>query len=197
MKRRKAPTSEPHLHAVRFYNDTESLCRIVAEFIGDGVVSGHPALVVGTEEHRKGIVDQLTALSLDADELQRTNQLLMLDARDTLARFMVAGAPDAGRFKFAMTESLNRLCRQGTDCRVRCYGEMVDVLWQDGMTDAAIRLEILWNHLANTHAFALLCGYSLANTYKDSAISTILSHHTHAIRDTGEMGRLAPIESVA
>ena len=137
-------------------------------------------------------------LSLDPNVLQRTNQLLMLDAHDTLSQFMVGGAPDAARFKFAMTEALNRLCRQRTDCRVRCYGEMVDVLWQDGMTEAAIRLEILWNHLANTHAFALLCGYSLSNTYKDSAISTILSQHTHRVCDAGQLGRLPePAESVA
>jgi hypothetical protein len=197
MKHRTPSPDAHHLHAVRFYSDRDSLCRIVAAFIGDGVVAGHPALVVGTREHRAGVVAHLAMLSLDAETLQRTNQLLLLDAEETLSRFMVDGAPDAARFKFAMTESLNRLCRQRTDCRVRCYGEMVDLLWQQGHTSAAIRLEILWNHLANTHAFALLCGYSLNNIYKDSAISSILSQHTHAVSDTGEMGRLADPESPA
>ena len=43
--------------------------------------------------------------------------------------------------------------------RLRAFGEMVALLAADGMADAAVRLEELWNRLAATHHFSLLCAY--------------------------------------
>jgi hypothetical protein len=63
---------------------------------------------------------------------------------------------------------------------------MVDVLWRRGQTVAAVRLETLWNQLAQTHAFSLLCGYSMGNFYKDAMQDEIRSHHTHRLSDSGE-----------
>ena len=40
---------------------------------------------------------------------------------------------------------------------------MVDLLWKQGKTEAAIRLEVLWNNLADSHVFSLLCGYAIGN----------------------------------
>jgi hypothetical protein len=34
-------------------------------------------------------------------------------------------------------------------------------LWQTGQTDAAIRLEDLWNALAQAYTFSLFCGYTM------------------------------------
>ena len=65
---------------------------------------------------------------------------------------------------------------------VRAYGEMVDVLWKQGREDAAIRLEILWNKLAHTYGFALLCGYSMGNFYKQAErFQEVCRQHTHVL----------------
>jgi hypothetical protein len=58
---------------------------------------------------------------------------------------------------------------------------MVDVLWQDGLTAAAIRLEMLWNQLAMTHDFSLLCGYSMGSFYKDAGMRDICAQHSHVV----------------
>jgi signal transduction histidine kinase len=47
------------------------------------------------------------------------------------------------------------------------FGEMVSLLWADGKTRAALRLEQLWNALGRTHAFALHCGYPIKNFYRE------------------------------
>jgi len=52
---------------------------------------------------------------------------------------------------------------------------------EGGQTVAACRLETLWNTLANTHAFSLLCGYAIGNLYKDAAVDEICSHHSHVV----------------
>ena len=44
-------TDAGHFHAVRFYEDPDSLCRIVGEFIGSGLEQGEPAVVMATPAH--------------------------------------------------------------------------------------------------------------------------------------------------
>jgi hypothetical protein len=175
-----------HFHAVRFYEDDASLCRIVAGFLADGFASDLPAIVIATPIHRLGIVKQLTDLSLDVPQLEARGDLLILEAGETLARFMVDGMPDSERFNEAMTAVIEKACRGRTDCVVRAYGEMVDVLWRAGMHTAAIRLEMLWNQLANARQFSLLCGYSMGSFYKDAAYDDICDQHSHIVSSEGE-----------
>jgi hypothetical protein len=63
---------------------------------------------------------------------------------------------------------------------VRAYGEMVDVLWKEGRSRAAIRLEMLWNALAMRSGVALLCGYAMANFYRQTHLfEEVCRQHTH------------------
>ena len=65
---------------------------------------------------------------------------------------------------------------------IRAYGEMVDVLWKQGLSKAAIELEILWNKLALKHSFSLLCGYSMGSFYKQTQqLDQIASLHSEVI----------------
>ena len=41
------------------------------------------------------------------------------------------------------------------------FGEMVAILWAEGKHEAAIKLEGLWNDLAETHSFTLRCAYPM------------------------------------
>jgi len=181
-----------HFHAVRFYDSKESLCRIVAEFLGAGFVIGQPGLVIGTPEHNAAIVQELHSRHFDVDGMQAAGDLLLLDARETMASFMVDGMPDGERFKDRMTAAIEEVCRGRTDCTIRAYGEMVDLLWKDGHTVAAVRLEMLWNKLAMTHDFSLLCGYAMGNFYKDASINEICQQHTHVISAGGEAAPSGP-----
>jgi hypothetical protein len=62
---------------------------------------------------------------------------------------------------------------------------MVDVLWKKGRAEAAIKLEILWNELAQTHTFQLLCGYSMGNFYKQTKyFEQVCQQHSHVESDT-------------
>lgn len=172
-------------HAVRFYENKASLCRLVAEFLCEGLAIGQPALIIGTPEHRAAIADELRARDFDVERLETAGDLLMLDARTVLATFMVDGTPDGDLFYARTTRSIERLCRGRQDCTIRAYGEMVDLLWKDGESTAAVQLEMLWNRLATTHDFSLLCGYAMGNFYKDASVGDICHHHTHVIASDG------------
>jgi|SRR4026208_1139210 hypothetical protein len=178
-------------HAVRFYQDSESLCRIVGEFVGKGLEGGDPAVIIATPDHRTLIDTCLRERGLDVDMLKRLGDLVVLDARDVLGTFMVSDMPDPEAFRYNVGQIISQVRRGRATCTVYTYGEMVDVLWRDGLEAAAIRLEMLWNELANDLRFKLVCGYSMGNFYKEAAVDEITALHSHRIDDDGSADKVA------
>jgi hypothetical protein len=166
-------------HAVRFYESDRSLAMIVVDFLQGGFDHGEPGIIVATPTQRGAVLRELTSRSVDVVELQRSETLIMLDAHDTLATFMIDGRPDETRFMSGMSEVIERACKGRSDCTVRIFGQMVDVLWQQEEHDAAIRLEMLWNQLAQTKSYSLLCGYAMGHFYKDAPLDEVCAQHTH------------------
>jgi hypothetical protein len=179
-------STTPRHHAVRFYENDKSLARIVAQFLSDGFAAGNPGIVVATPAQRAAILKELVARSLDVVQLQRSDDLILLDAQETLSTFMTNGTPDAQEFTNRICTVITRACRGRADCTVRIFGQMVDLLWTNGQQEAAIRLEVLWNGLANTKAFSLLCGYAMGHFYKDANFDAVCRQHTHVISADGE-----------
>ena len=175
-----------HFHAVQFYQDPDSLCRIVGGFLAEGLEHGDPAIVIATPRHTALIENCLRSRAVDVDELKRLGNLVTLDAREVLATFMVDGLPNPSSFRYNVGGQIEQVHREHAGRTIRAYGEMVDLLWKDGLEAAAIRLETMWNELANTHDFKLLCGYSMGNFYKGAAIEQIKAVHSHLTTDVGQ-----------
>lgn len=191
--KQRTDTAGGHFHAVRFYEDEQSLYRIVADFIGDGLVAGQPAVLIATDIHVREISRELAALACDVERLTADGKLLILDAEQTLAKFMKNGVPDPVAFRRSVGGALDKAARGDSHATVRAYGEMVDCLWKAGQNDAAVRIEVLWNELANTRSFSLLCGYCMGNFYKQGAYEEICSHHTDVITVTGQPTRVGVV----
>lgn len=155
-------------HAVQFYKDEASLARTVAEFLAEGLSAGEPAIVIATPSHTAAIIREISARRFDPQELRRNGELQTLDAQKMLSAFMVQDTPDTLLFRNNVGGAIERLCEGRKPCPIRAYGEMVDLLWQQGNPDGAIRLEILWNQLASTYEFSLLCGYAHGQFYKET-----------------------------
>jgi signal transduction histidine kinase len=148
-----------HDHIVQFYEGDDALTENVARFVAAGLRAGEPVIVIATPEHIAAFCERLDPDPIDA------SRLVLLDARDTLAQFMVGDMPDWERFSSAIGDAIRRASGGRMDQRVRAYGEMVDVLWRDGNRQAAIRLEELWNELGKKYSFSLLCAYTMASFY--------------------------------
>jgi len=174
-----------YYHGVRFFDSPRALAGIVAEFLNEGFAGGSAGVVVADPALRAAIVRALTLRALDVVELERSNRLVLLDARTTLARFMVDGKPDQRKFTDAMCDVIRRLTPADGAATVRIFGQMVDVLWQDGLKDEAIVLERIWNQFAKTQAFSLLCGYTLGDFYKDAHFADICAQHSHVVDEDG------------
>jgi len=179
----KRSTDTHGFHGVRFYESERSLAKIVAEFLIEGFADSDPGIVVATPAMRAALVLELAGRSVDVAELLRSGQFLLLDAHEQLATFMTDGHPDPARFNTMVCCAIERACRGRTNCKVRIFGQMVDVLWRDGQQDAAIQLEMLWNQLAHKQAFSLLCGYAMGSFYKNANFEDICGQHSHVSSD--------------
>ena len=153
-------------HAVHYYGTGDSLFTTVGGFLGGGLAAGHPALVIATEHHRDGILEHLSRRGINVDRARQDGDLALLDARQVLSACMAGDMPGAAAFEREIGGALAVLRAGRPRTIVRAYGEMVDVLWRSGNPRAAIALEILWNKLAQMHAFGMVCGYSMGHFYK-------------------------------
>lgn len=147
-------------HFVQFYETDAYLVESVSGFLTPALIAGAGAIAIATPDHRKRIEKKLKARGIDVSEAVGRGQYVALDAAETLAKFMDGDSPDPVRFRKVVGEVIARLAEEWP--RVRAFGEMVALLWEEGNRDAACRLELLWNDLAKEHSFSLFCAYPLS-----------------------------------
>jgi MEDS: MEthanogen/methylotroph, DcmR Sensory domain len=186
----RAPAAE---HAVHVYDDLSELARSVAAFLAAGFRAGDPALVIATPGHGDVFARELAARGCDPSALERKGLLARADAEQLLDAFMGEELPSQSRFEHVVGGLIDEMSARFPDRTIRAFGEMVDVLWSDGRKRAAIALEELWNDLARTRSFALLCGYHLdifeLGVQRD-ALPEVIRMHSHA-HTVDEPSRLA------
>jgi hypothetical protein len=169
------------LHAVHFYRDDLALCAWISRIVIRGLAENQPAIVLATSEHLARFVQTLSQ-ALDVAALERAGALVIHDATTLLDTFLVDDMPDRDLFEQQVVPLIDLLSGRERKT-VRAYGEMVDVLYKRGLTDAALHLEDYWNHLARSHPLALFCGYSSDLHFEDADFEAICSRHTHASAD--------------
>src|SRR5579871_1743348 len=143
-------------HDVVLYDADEDLAEALRGYVAEGLERGEAVVVVATPDHANALEGALIASGADPAESRSAGSLVCMDAGELLSRFMCDGRPDAREFE-AVVGGIVRAAGAGRPVRV--YGEMVAVLWDAGNVLAAIELEDLWNRLARSVPFSLLCGY--------------------------------------
>jgi hypothetical protein len=170
-------------HIVQFFDSDESRAECVAGFLADGIANGEPAIIVAKPLNWAATVQHLEGRGLPLQRAIDEGTIVVKDADDTLRRICRNGVPDASAFESVVGKTVAGLSRSGG--RVRAYGEMVDMLAQNGELADAIRLEALWNRLGERTPFVLLCGYSAAHfvaTTTHRALREICGAHSSVHR---------------
>ena len=147
-------------HFAQLHRDPQALTDAVTLYLQTGLRRGNGVVVIATPHHIDLFLTRLREDELDPATYLKSGQLEVHDAAATLKQFMRNDTPDWEDFRDAIGTVLNRvqLCGRGT---TRAYGEMVNLLWQGGDQQAAIRLEEYWNELARLYPFSLFCSYML------------------------------------
>ena len=172
-----------HDHLVQFYASDEFLVEMVCAFLVPSLRNGDAAIVAATAAHRHAFDSALADAGIDVEAAVREGRYVTFEASDLLSRFMIAGTPDATCFRDTIGAVMDDVSGDG-DRTVRVYGEMVALLYDDGDVDAAVALEDLWNDLADSHAFELLCAYPMrlfADERDTAAFAHICDQHSAVI----------------
>jgi MEDS: MEthanogen/methylotroph, DcmR Sensory domain len=179
-------------HAAQVYADVEELAESVAGYLATGFANGDPAIVIATRAHRTIFARCLAATGWDSAALTASRLLTLLDAHETLARFDDGDRISTGAFEQTVGGAIDTVAERFPGRSIRAFGEMVDVLVGDGRHAAAAELEELWNELARTRRFSLLCGYRL-DIFDRSAqvrvLPAVCAAHTH-VRPAYDSARL-------
>jgi hypothetical protein len=155
----------------------------VARFLSEGLKRGDGLLVIAGPEHR-GTVSRLLREERGYSKAVLEGRLVFLDAEATLARFMVDGCPEPGRFRSIVGDALEGVRARAVHTGVRAYGEMVGVLWKAGEHAAAVRLEELWNDVLKQSDVSLFCAYPIdifGPEFEPGTVDSVLCTHTHLL----------------
>jgi PAS domain S-box-containing protein len=184
-------------HRVQFYEADSFLIEALSGLIGNSLVAGDSGVVIATRAHREGLEQGLRARGVDVDSIRRLGRYVAIDAAETLAKFMVDDLPDEARFREVVGKVIERALEKSESRHVYAYGEMVALLLADGKGDALVRLERLWNELANELPFALCCGYPLKqfSNYPDEPLFLkICAEHSQVVPAESYMELASPDE---
>ena len=180
----------PRDHVVQLYQDQDFLNRAVCRFAGAALANGEGLILVPTAEHWNAFRPRLEAEGVDVRAAQKRGQLTVVDADETLPRFMGKALPDAPLFLGIAGEIIRRTRAAGSSPKVRWWGEMVNVLWERGDVAASMNLEDLFDRVAREQDIAIFCSFLMDNF--DGEI------HTHMLPRLGENhSHLIPVEDYA
>lgn len=147
-------------HFAQLHRDPQALTDAVALYLQTGLRRGNGVVVIATPQHSDRFLARLREDGLDPNACLKSGQLELHDAELTLRKFMRNDKPDWDDFRRAMGGVFERVRAFGRGT-TRAYVEMVDVLWQEGKQEAAIRLEEYCNELQRLYPCSLYCCYSL------------------------------------
>jgi hypothetical protein len=147
-------------HFAQFYRTPQERLRSLGLFVETGLRRGNAVILIATPGDSETLLERLATMNLCPVDRLKSGQLVILDSQATLNEFMVRDMPDWSRFRKTIGRALEdaHSVERGS---IRAYGDMVNILWNAGRVDAAIRLEEYWNELARIYPFSLFCGYTL------------------------------------
>ena len=177
-------------HVVQLYSDDGLLLDVLCRFIGGALAVGDAGVVIATKAHHDGLAARLKARGLDTAKAVRQGRYILVNAEEMLPRIVVNGRVDESRFSEIVGDILIRArnAADGKDSRIVVFGELVALLWAQGKPQDAVSLEQLWNGLARTHSFSLLCAYPIIGFDDDRHIEPFL-------KMCGQHSGIVPTES--
>ena len=172
----------PCEHLVQIYQDDTVFLDTLEGFVAGGLRGGDGVVVIATDPHLAALEERLRAAGIDLELAALQDQYIALPAKRTLDSFMIRGWPDDVLFDRVITDLLNRAGKG--DRRVRAFGEMVALLWQDGYTGATVRLEHLWHRMCQERGFSLFCAYPRIGFTQgaDLSIKEICAAHSKVVQ---------------
>lgn len=171
-------------HVMQIYENDDVFLDTLTGFVGSGINAGECVIVIASAEHLQALNTRLASCAVNIPSLIAEHRYIPLDAKKTLASFMIDQWPDEYLFNKTIAEVIERGSANGR--RVRAFGEMVAILWDKGLNSATVQLEHLWNKFCAKQKFSLFCAYPKAGFTGDmkDSIRSLCACHSKIIHGT-------------
>jgi len=187
-------TEHPHgrmtdsRHFVQFFDSNERVLSCLCKFVSDSVKVDYTPLLIITQEHQRALEDRLRVLGKDPDTLMASYRLIIVDARDTLAKVTHRHRIDQYRFHEVLGTLITQAAARGQPVSV--FSEFPALLIQDGHEQLIMKLEDLWNELSRHQIFTVTCSYPdgfFARESRRRMLDHICALHSHVIRADAQL----------
>ena len=169
-------------HIAQPYESDNVLLESLKLFSAQGLSRGEAVILVLTASHRDVLLRLLATDGFAVAGVQRSGQLLLIDAEDLLSTFLLDGMPDPTLFRLSLGDVVGRMSPPLGHQNVRVFGEMVDLLWKSNVP-AAIRLEQLWTDFIAVSNVSLFCAYSTSEAHAKFPV-VLRRPHAHMLTST-------------
>jgi hypothetical protein len=168
-------------HFVQIYEKETVFLDTLADFIGDGLKKGEGTIAILTRAHRAELESRLSVMGISLNIAQSSDQLILLDAEETLSEFMINDWPDEQAFTKVVMGTVNRAAKGGR--KVRAFGEMVALMWAQGQCGATVMLERMWSDLCKRESLPLFCAYPKAGftEHPSDSINRVCFMHSNVL----------------
>jgi len=149
-------------HEAVFYSDDELLTDEWTSVAADALNAGATFILVALEARRNSLRAKLDALGVNVASAVSDGRYVSLSVAEVTSKWMIDGRLDQTRFWAAVTPVMLAAARASTAAQpqVVACGECAPSLCANGDAEAAIRLEQLWDEVAETYHLDVFCGYS-------------------------------------
>ena len=137
----------------------------MTDYLLGALDDGGVAVVIATPEHRREFETRLRQAGVDLVGARDDGLYLPVDAGQALSELMVGDKVDSAAFDRVIGTLIAAAGAGGRP--VRAFGEMVALLWDDGLVNDAVRLEEMWEELGGRYPFSLFCGYRADSVTRD------------------------------
>src|SRR5438270_8585671 len=174
----------PRDHIVQLYQDRHFLNRAVCRFAAAAIANGEGVILVPTVAHWDAFRPRLEREGVDVKAAEKRGQLTIVDADNLLPTFMRDGMPDSPVFLGLAQNVISQARGDGRYPKVRWWGEMVNILWEQGDVAASMQLEDQFDQLAHEQDIAIFCSFLMDNFDGDvhaRMLPRLGENHSHLI----------------
>jgi hypothetical protein len=95
-------------HVVQFYTKDSFLLDGLCEFVRCALEDGESVILVVSQAHRDGLRQRIKAAGIGTRIASRAGRYVLLDAAETMAKFMTGNMPDRRKFESVMGMVIRR-----------------------------------------------------------------------------------------
>jgi len=184
-KKSALPSLPRCVHSIQFYEAESFLYDAVSRFILPSFFSTeNAAIIVATRLHLDGLEAHLREQNLAPGLLKERGQLILVDADALLPSLLKDGGVDGETFDKYFGKVFDDIRKQYP--RVLVYGELVNILCEQGTHQLAHELEQVWERFLAAFGkdISLLCGYDMA-VFEADGLSEVFQQiclsHSHVV----------------